>query len=54
MDLLTKCLLSGGLKKDNAIDNANIFDDHAFDLHEDAKFLNNEGGFKTYNSMNQG
>lgn len=45
IDLLTKCLLSGELEKVKTIDNANLYNNHAFELHKDAKFLNNQEGF---------
>lgn len=52
--LLTKYLLSKGFEKVKAIDNANLYDDHAHGLHEVAKFVNNQRGFWTYNSGNPG
>lgn len=41
VDLVTKCLLFEWLEKVKATDNENLYDDHAFDLHEQAKFLTN-------------
>lgn len=54
MDLLTKRVLGRGLEKVKAIDASNRYDKSEFDFEEKDKFLNNQGGFKTYNSGNQG
>lgn len=43
MDLLTKHLLAGGVKKVNAVGPASRPDDLDFDYDEKAKYLNNQG-----------
>lgn len=52
IDLLTKRLFGGRLEKVKAMNTFARYDEPRFNFHEDAKFMNNQGGFQTYNSRN--
>ena len=54
IDLITKSLLNGGLEKVKVVDTAGRYEEPELDFEEEAKFLNNQGGYRNYNSGNQG
>ncbi|XP_049342886.1 uncharacterized protein LOC125807201 [Solanum verrucosum] len=53
IDLLTKHIVASS-EKVNVVGTPNKYEDQDIDLDEEAKYLGNQGGFRNYNSGNQG